>query len=204
MLPPEQRTYWQHLEALRKQEMQSGNDYMYQPDPFVAKKLREQRLKVLEAQRLEAEAKRRADEERGAIHNDGQDKIWERSPVVEMGLQTRRMVEHVIRNRYQWSRQKMLPEVQQSIVDQLSKIGFRPSHVEEACEYTKDEEEALEWLLIYVPEDDLPPRFLPRDYSTGVSIIAPTPESLALDLAAERIATINFSDIRPRASGISC
>jgi ATP-dependent RNA helicase DHX57 len=186
VLPPEHRNYWQHLETVRKQDMQAGKDYKYQPDPFLAQKQREERLKQLESQRLEAEAKRRADEERGALHGDGQDYIWEQSPVVEMGLQTRRMVEHVIRTRYQWSRQKMSKERRETIVQRLSNIGFRESHVEEACEYTKDEEEALEWLLIYVPEDDLPPRFLPRDYSTGVSIMAPTAESLALNLAAER------------------
>src|SRR5579871_2827985 len=174
VLPPEHRSYWQHLESIRKQDMQSGNDYKYQVDPFLAQKQREQRLKQLEQQRTEAEAKRQADAERGAIHNDGQDRIWERSPVVEMGLQTRRMVEKVIRNRYQWSRQKMSLQTKHTIIERLSKIGFRESHVEEACEFTKDEEEALEWLLIYVPEDDLPPTLLPRDYSTGVSIVAPT------------------------------
>ena len=143
-------------------------------------------MRQLESRRLEAEAKRRSDEERGAIQKDGQDKVWERSPVVEMGLQTRRMVEHVIRTQYQWSRHNMSPDTKQRIVQRLSKIGFRASHVEEACEYTKGEEEALEWLLIYVPEDDLPPRFLPRDYATGVSITAPTQESIALNLGAER------------------
>ena len=80
----------------------------------------------------------------------------------------------------------MSKQMKEATVENLSKLGFRRSHVEEACEFTKDEEEALEWLLIYVPEDDLPTRFLPRDYTTGVTIIAPTAESLALDFAAER------------------
>jgi hypothetical protein len=170
--------------------MQSGKDYMYQPDPFLAKKQREAKVKQIEAQRVEAAAKRQADEERGILQGEGKDKKWETSPVVEMGLQTRRMVERVIRSRYQWSGQKMSKQTQQEIVIKLSKLGFRASHVEEACEFTKDEEEALEWLLIYVPEDDLPRRFLPRDYSTGVSIIAPTAESLSLDFAAERMSFI--------------
>ena len=166
--------------------MQAGKDYMYQADPFLAKKQREARLKQIEAQRIEAEAKKQADEERGVILCEGRDKKWDSSPIVEMGLQTRRMVEGIIRKHYQWSRQKMSTQVKEATVENLSKLGFRRSHVEEACEFTKDEEEALEWLLIYVPEDDLPTRFLPRDYATGVSIIAPTAESLALDFAAER------------------
>jgi ATP-dependent RNA helicase DHX57 len=166
--------------------MQSGKDYLYQADPFLAKKQREARLKQIEAQRVEAEAKKQADEERGVILSEGKDKKWDSSPIVEMGLQIRRMVEGIIRNHYQWSRQKMSVETKENTVEHLIKLGFRKSHVEEACEFTKDEEEALEWLLIYVPEDDLPTRFLPRDYATGVSIIAPTAESLALDFAAER------------------
>ena len=93
VLPPEHRIYWQHLETVRKQDMQSGKDYMYQADPFLAKKQREARLKQIEAQRIEAEAKKQADEERGVIVSEGRDKKWDSSPIVEMGLQTRRMVE---------------------------------------------------------------------------------------------------------------
>ena len=165
--------------------MQTGRDYLYQSDPFFAKKQRESRLKQLEVERAEAEARRQADEERGILKNEGKDEKWDSIPIVEMGLQTRRMVEVVIRNRYQWSRQSVAHQTKADTVNNLSKLGFRRSHVEEACEFTKDEEEALEWLLIYVPEDDLPVRFLPRDYATGVSVVAPTAASLALDFAAE-------------------
>lgn len=166
--------------------MQLGRDHLYQQDPFLAKKQREARLQQLEFQHAEAEAKKRADEERGIFISEGKDKKWDASPVVEMGLETRRMVEQVIRQQYCWSPQRVKTAEKEEIVRSLSGIGFRQSHVEEACEFARDEEEALEWLLIHVPEDDLPPRFLPRDYATGVSIMAPTQESLALNFAAER------------------
>jgi ATP-dependent RNA helicase DHX57 len=188
--------FWQYLETVRKTDMQSGRDWMYQPDPFLAKKQREARIKQLESQRIEAEAKKQADEERGVIQSEGKDKNWDAIPVIEMGLQTRRMVEKVIRSRYQWSGERMSNAVKENVVLTLSKLGFRQSHVEEACELTKDDEEALEWLLIYVPEDDLPRRFLPRDYATGLSIIAPTAESLALDFAAERTFLLLRSNYR--------
>lgn len=185
VLTPEHRLYWQHLETIRKQDIQAGNDYKYQPDPFLAKKQREVRLKQLEVQRAEAEAKKQADEEKGILGREGKDKKWDASPIVDMGLATRRTIERVIRSHYQWGRQPISSQMKDEIVNRLSGLGFRRSHVEEACEFTRDEEEALEWLLIYVPEDDLPTRFLPRDYATGVSIIAPTAESLALDFAAD-------------------
>src|SRR5271170_6464646 len=76
VLPPEHRIYWQHLEATRKRDMQLGKDYMYQPDPFLAQKQREARLKQIEAQQAEAEAKRQADEERGIIFGEGKSKQW--------------------------------------------------------------------------------------------------------------------------------
>jgi ATP-dependent RNA helicase DHX57 len=174
--------------------MQLGRDHLYQPDPFLAKKQREARLQQLESQRAEAEAKKRADEERGILVSDGKDSRWDASPVVEMGLETRRMVEQIIRQQYRWSRQGVNAAEKDEIVRSLSSIGFRKSHVEEACEFAKDKEEALEWLLIHVPEDDLPPRFLPRDYATGVSVLAPSQESLALNFAAERkIITFHMS-----------
>jgi ATP-dependent RNA helicase DHX57 len=186
VLPPEHRLYWQHLETIKKQDIQAGKDYKYQPDPFLAKKQHEARMKQLEAQRAEAEAKKQADEERGIIRSEEKDKKWDASPVVDMGITTRRAIERVIRSHYQWSHQPMSSPMKDETVNRLSALGFRTSHVKEACESTKDEEEALEWLLIYVPEDDLPARFLPRDYATGISIIAPTAESLALDFAADR------------------
>ncbi len=39
--------------------------------------------------------------------------------------QTRRMIERVIRNRYQWSGQKISQEGKDAVVEKLSKLGFR-------------------------------------------------------------------------------
>ena len=139
----------------------------------------------LEAQRAEAETKNQSKESR-ALQDLDKDRKWESSPVIEMDLQTRRMIEEVIRKRYVWREHEMSPSHQEQTIENLSKLGFRRSHVQEACEFSHSEEEALEWLLIYVPEDDLPARFLPRDYATGVSILAPTQESLAIDYSAQR------------------
>jgi len=186
VLPPQHRVFWQFLETVRKQDIQSGNEWKYEADPFLAKRQREAKLKQLEIQKAEAETKKRADEERGFVYKDAKDKKWEGSPIVEMNLSSRRLVEHVIRNNYKWPRQSMSAALKNDVVERLLKLGFRTGHAEEACEFAKDLEEALEWLLIYVPEDDLPPRFLPRDYSTGLSLVTPTQESLALEYAAER------------------
>jgi ATP-dependent RNA helicase DHX57 len=91
---------------------------------------------------------------------------------VEMGKQTRTQVESLLRTKIVWNPHgvQMIPSQKSSVVAELSKLGFRQSHVAEAVEYCKDREETLEWLLIHVPEDDLPRWALPESYAAGVSI----------------------------------
>ena len=57
-----------------------------------------------------------------------------------------------------------------TVIEDLAKLGFRRSHVEEAAEICKDREETLEWLLIHVPEDDIPRWALPESYSAGITV----------------------------------
>lgn len=47
----------------------------------------------------------------------------------------------------------------------------------------------LEWLLIHVPEDDLPPRFLPENYTPGVTLIT---GSIQLEYAVKRLSQAGF------------
>jgi HrpA-like RNA helicase len=54
------------------------------------------------------------------------------------------------------------------------------------------EGEADHRLLLYVPEDDLPPRFLPPGYSIGISTSQHDTESLRLDYAARRLSRAGY------------
>lgn len=43
---------------------------------------------------------------------------------------------------------------------------------------------SIEWLIVHIPEDDLPPRFLPDTYTVGITAGNP---SLAQEYAAKRM-----------------
>jgi hypothetical protein len=94
------------------------------------------------------------------------------APKVEMGRQTRTQLEGLLKQGTKWNVNgvEMTPKEKSTVVAELVKLGFRPSHVSEAVDYCKDREETLEWLLIHVPEDDLPRWALPEKYAVGVSV----------------------------------
>jgi ATP-dependent RNA helicase DHX57 len=75
-------------------------------------------------------------------------------------------------------------------VDEIAELGFRRSHVEEAVDVCKDREEVIEWLLIHVPEDDLPSWSLPEGYVAGVSMAS---SNLKREGAVKRLADAGYS-----------
>ena len=109
---------------------------------------------------------------------------------------------------------KMSEEARKQAVEELVGLGFRRSHVEEGCEWVGDKQECLgewcrpllahrsfvkqhcvfmcangqlpsiEWLIVHIPEDDLPPRFLPDSYTVGITA---GNLSLAQEYAAKRM-----------------
>src|SRR6201999_1678605 len=97
---------------------------------------------------------------------------WTRVPKIEMGKRARANVEELIRKHATWNPHdvKMSDFQKHSIIKEFKELEFRESHIEEAVEECKDREEALEWLLIHVPEDDLPRWALPDNYTAGVTM----------------------------------
>ncbi|CAK7211438.1 Putative ATP-dependent RNA helicase ucp12 [Sporothrix bragantina] len=117
---------------------------------------------------------------------------WTNIPKIEMGGKTRSMLEDLLRRESMWNAYgvEMPAATKARIVDELSRIGFRRSHVEEAVAICKDREETLEWLLVHVPEDDLPPWSLPESYTAGVSVAA---TDLRRESAIQRLAQSGYS-----------
>ena len=178
MLPPQYRDLWKgDFQDLNSEAVSQGNGYLYEANPFAAKKQHEE----ARAAKEKAKADRKKQEEDGkqqVVSLDGQVqskhvlKGWRRVPKVEMGAKIRRQVEKLIRSDGVWNPHNVRlgkAEAQEIVLD-LQTLGFRKSHVEEAVEICKDREECLEWLLIHVPEDDLPKWALPENYMAGVSL----------------------------------
>ncbi|KAI9827350.1 MAG: hypothetical protein M1819_006993 [Sarea resinae] len=179
MLPPNYRDLWKgEFQELKKEDVKDGKSWMYEADPFAAKKEREDAHAEMAKKREEREKQRAKEAESGSLGrghgNSGgiRDKGLRRAPKIEMGKRTRNVIEEIIRKHVIWNPHgvTMPQHQQQRIVRDLSVLGFRESHVQEAAEQCKDREETLEWLLVHVPEDDLPGWALPEGYVAGISM----------------------------------
>ncbi|KFY48682.1 hypothetical protein V495_01101 [Pseudogymnoascus sp. VKM F-4514 (FW-929)] len=191
MLPPDYRDLWKgEFEVLKKEDIKEGKAWMYEADPFAALREREEAKAVMEKKRKERDAARekaantpggpggvslphRSGGPGGAgsgAHNIHRG--WMKVPKVDMGKRARAKVEELIRKHTIWNPHdhKMSEFQRHSIIKDFKQLEFRESHIEEAVLECKDREETLEWLLIHVPEDDLPRWALPEGYVAGISM----------------------------------
>ncbi|KAL3436189.1 P-loop containing nucleoside triphosphate hydrolase protein [Aspergillus tetrazonus] len=200
MLPPDFKKLWKNdFEELKAAEIKKGDGWLYEADPFLAKKERELATMEVEKKRKEREASQ-AKSSDGAVNPglgpgpSGQTKgknVWTNAPKVDLGNRVRREIEALVQEHTIWNPYDVkIPEPERkSLIEEFTKLGFRRSHVEEASAACKDREEVLEWLLIYVPEDDLPPWCLPERYSVGVTLVS---DDLARESKLKRLASAGY------------
>lgn len=197
-LPPDYKALWKDFEALKKQDVKEGKAWMYEADPFQAARERDEAKAAAEKKRAAQQAAR----EKAAASGEGQMggvglafrgsggggpggggggpgahnlmRGWATVPKIEMGNKTRSQLEDLLRRETVWNPHGVVMTSAQkgAIVKEFRELGFRQSHVEEAVEECKDREETLEWLLVHIPEDDLPRWALPERYSAGVTVAA--------------------------------
>lgn len=203
-LPPTYRNLWkQEFQDAKNEDVKAGRSWMYEADPFAVKLEREE-AQALQAKKKEDHEKKKAKEMESVSVWGGrpqQDtpaahqsiaKGWTKVPKLGLGKCTRASIEELIRKNVVWNPQAIaISEYQQrNIVREYSDLGFRRSHIEEAVQVCKDREEALEWLLIHVPEDDLPRWSLPEGYMVGISMAS---GNLKKDASVQRLAAGGFS-----------
>lgn len=210
MLPPDYRDLWKgEFEALKRDDIKEGKAWMYEGDPFSALREREEAKAVAEKKRkLRDQLKEQSDNTPAPggvalpLRNSGTSgngpgshnilRGWTRVPKIEMGKRTRASIERLIRDHAIWNPHdvKMSEYQIHIIVNEFRNLGFRQSHVEEAVVECKDREETLEWLLIHVPEDDLPRWALPEGYVAGISMGS---KDLKREGAIKRLAEAGYS-----------
>ncbi|KAI1111081.1 DEAD/DEAH box helicase [Nemania sp. NC0429] len=208
-LPPDYRSLWKQFEAIKVEDVKSKNGWMYDADPFATSKQREDEKAAAEKKRKEREAvEAKAKNMPGAAglvlrsnaasasgSRGGGDPMrgWTTVPKIEMGRKTRSQLEDLVRREVIWNPHgvQMPPSQKQAVLKELTGSGFRPSHVEEAVDECKDREETLEWLLVHVPEDDLPRWALPESYTAGVSVAALS--DLKREAAIKRLSQSGYS-----------
>jgi ATP-dependent RNA helicase DHX57 len=197
MMPPTYKKLWKEdFGEIKAADTRDGKGWMYEADPFLAKQERESAAADLakkRADREKSQAKEKASNvDLGLGNGDARSKrIWSQAPKVDMGTRIRRDIEGLLRQHTVWNPYGVrIPESQKkAIADEFSGLGFRRSHVEEAAAECKDREEVLEWLLIYVPDDDLPRWSLPEGYSAGVSLGS---VDLAREAKIKRLASVGY------------
>ncbi|KAI8622119.1 P-loop containing nucleoside triphosphate hydrolase protein [Chytriomyces sp. MP71] len=190
-LPASHQEYWLALEKARKTSPPDVQKYDYTDDPFSAKERRGRDEQ--EQARLEKEER-----ERRARENDKSLRPWEAFQQVPLTAEQRRVVEDLIRDDAASGADGELQKVEmdelerEHLVNKLIQKGFLPLHAQEATLYNYDFETAVEWLCIYVPEDDLPFAFhskIKTEITTGQSNQA----SLTRDWSIQHMVTAGFS-----------
>jgi ATP-dependent RNA helicase DHX57 len=209
MLPPTYKDLWKgEFTDLKKRDEAEGKGWMYEADPFFGfaerEKARELAAKAREKKQKERDEAQKAHNlqpgaampsSKGLSSSSGSRNLlkgWERVPKIELGKRTRKAAEHLIRRDAVWNPNgiDISPAAKSRLVNEISELGFRESHVEEAAEICKDREEIIEWLLIHVPEDDLPSWSLPEGYVAGVSMAS---ANLKREGAVKRLAAAGYS-----------
>ncbi|KAL2862751.1 RNA helicase [Aspergillus lucknowensis] len=200
MLPPTYKKLWKEdFETLKAADLERGNSWLYEADPFLAKRERDSAAADLEKQQQRereiAPTKSRDDLAKlgpGLSRQNKASNIWSSTPKVDLGNKIRREIETLVQEHALWNPYgiKIPDSEREALVEAFTTLGFRRSHVEEASTACKDREEVLEWLLIYVPEDDLPPWCLPERYSVGVTLVS---DDLARESKIKRLASAGYS-----------
>ena len=208
-LPPDYKALWKEFEALKKQDVKEGKGWMYEADPFQAQREREEAKAAAEKKRKQQqEAREKAAQQpggpgglsmRGGPSAGGGGggahslmRGWATVPKIEMGNKTRALLEDLLRRETVWNPHGVIMTVpqRQAIIKEFIELGFRKSHIEEAIEVCKDREETLEWLLVHIPEDDLPRWSLPERYTAGVTVAS---TDLRKEGAIKRLAQSGYS-----------
>ncbi|KAK9468670.1 P-loop containing nucleoside triphosphate hydrolase protein [Lipomyces arxii] len=193
VLPGDHKSLWRKLEDKRRADIKVGHAADYSSDPFMVQRERADAkaasMAAREARQAQAAKIGGTETSSGRVFANRPKNGWDSVPVAEMARNTRTAVEKCIRKYHAWELTTSHTGLEQEIIDRLVGLGFRTSHVQEAASYVSTEEAALEWLLIYVPEDDLPAIFLPENYTPGVSLVT---SSLAVEYAVKRITQAGY------------
>lgn len=204
MLPPTYRDLWKKdFQDLKTEDVKEGRSWMYEADPFVAKLEREEIQARMAKKRDEIE-KQKAKESDSLVrlgpvqgsstesNNRSLMRGWTKVPKLDLSKRARAQIEELVRRNTVWNPGKISisDSKRRNIINELVNLGFRKSHVEEAVDECRDREETLEWLLIHVPEDDLPRWSLPEGYTAGISMAT---GNLKKEAILHRLASAGYS-----------
>lgn len=185
-MPPDHRQLWNKLEILRKEDTKNGKAWLYDADPFKVVKHHAAEVVLWEKERKQRE-ETKAKQSELVTSTEQHVAPWKNVPAVDMSKDVRRLIETGIRSLHLSSLPSVSTSDRAGLVQEIIDLGFRKAHAQEACDHANSLELALEFLLLFTPEDDLPQRFLPSKYSTGLTGSSHDVQGLQLDYAARRL-----------------
>ncbi|KIJ21992.1 hypothetical protein PAXINDRAFT_159969 [Paxillus involutus ATCC 200175] len=186
VLPPGPREYWSELAAEHKAAPDHWR-WMYEADPFAA------RREVDERQAKAAQKKEeRASDHQGDSHKSSVSPEFAQAPEVKMSSGLRDLVEETVKKASAlYVVNEMTPSVLAegdipAITQQLRQLGFQAKQIQNAVAYLSSPtpmgsnllssisplEACIEYLVLHVPESDLPQRFLPSNNSSNSFIVS--------------------------------
>ncbi|KAF8910089.1 P-loop containing nucleoside triphosphate hydrolase protein [Gymnopilus junonius] len=181
VLPPGPREYWKDL-ATEHKKIEEHQKWMYDSDPFAAQAMVKERQAKAVQRKEEPSKLNRADDPRLASRAPSG------YPEVIMAAALRDLVENAIKKGFELYPEEadstplaLTPEIIPEISQQLGHLGFTKPQIQDVAKFLSQEspltsklldslsplEAAIEYLILHVPECDLPERFLPSVNSSN-------------------------------------
>ncbi|KIM88927.1 hypothetical protein PILCRDRAFT_813926 [Piloderma croceum F 1598] len=182
VLPPGPRDYWAEL-AVEHRNAPEHNKWMYQADPFAARKEVDERQA-----RAAHKGRETSDSNTADLRSQPVSSEYYYAPEVKMASGLREMVENTIKKA-----SSIYPEAEDivpsvlgqedvpKLLEQLGHLGFKQAQSRSAIKFLSEPsaltsnllgslsslEASIEYLVLNVPECDLPERFLPNNNSSN-------------------------------------
>ncbi|GME94235.1 unnamed protein product [Ambrosiozyma monospora] len=101
-------------------------------------------------------------------------KVWEETIFIDLNPELRKQIERSIKQHIQWI-QPSTSEANSNTDSTdysplLQRLGFKQAHITESLQYTTSFKETLEWLILHIPDDDLPSMFVKSDKDSNVQL----------------------------------
>lgn len=130
----------------------------------------------------------KSDKERG---NDVTARTPAQYPELDVSKELRLELEDLISKHVEFTNVLIDQKTDISLVRKLKQKGFRATHIEEALSYRNTLNGALEWLCIFVPEEDLPEGIKPTDMSR-IDVQNYTQARLSHEYSVRRLISAGF------------
>ncbi|KAA8913570.1 hypothetical protein TRICI_003174 [Trichomonascus ciferrii] len=205
VLPGPHKDLWGKLDDEKKRTPKDKQGYLYAEDPFLAERERKAAM-AKAAKQAESDGKnKKADIKIDLGKNNaegdggGNRKRVRFNNVLGMSKQIQLEAEEVIRRHHGF---KLISSGTTAIAGKvnseqvrvdLKKLGFQTFQIEESLLYASSLSDCLEWLLIHVPEDDLPEMFTERNHKHQVSANVQT-NDLKVEYAVRHIKQFGFGE----------